>query len=142
MIPLFSRRPDGSTVIELDYEPWRAQWLQATNEEKAVLEDSRPAIRREPFMSGLPPTYVTLRHALWDALKKFERRNPAFFEDNSHPTHGRNCSACKAELKLKREWHHGWLFYCPRCQSSELLGKELYGGTIGAGEASELGGNK
>lgn len=138
-IPLFSKRPDGSTVISMSFTEWGKIFGAAADEEKVVLEDGRPAVRREPMMRDLPATYVTLHHAAWDELTRAERRYHREFLSQPQPSRSRLCSACGAELKVKREWHRMWGFYCPRCQSPELLGKDLYGGTIGQGEGGDFG---
>lgn len=130
---LFTRRKDGSLLFETRWNLFVGEWRAATQIERVVLDDGRPAIRREPSPEDEDGdvTYTTLAPALWDRIKSRQREA---FALTPPPKRVRLCQACRGQMTVTREYEDVWCFSCPRCHSSETWGKDLLGGVPGAGE--------
>lgn len=130
---LLSRRKDGGLVFEIRWNRFAEEWRTAAAKERVVLEDGRPAIRREP--SPIDPegevTFTTLPQSLWERIRIRQREA---FAMNPPPPRTRLCQACRGELKVSREYEDVWCFTCPTCGSAETWGKTVLGGSIGSGE--------
>lgn len=130
---LIARYRDGGLLFNERWDRFSVQWRTSAPHERVILDDGRPAIRREP--NPIEPdgevTYVTLASALWDTIKK---RQKAAFAMEPPPPRTRLCQACRAEMKVSREYEAVWCFRCEACGSSETWGKDVLGGTQGSGE--------
>ena len=130
---ILERYTDGGLMFAIRWDLFAQEWRTATPKERVVLNDGRPAIRREPTEGDEDgeTTYTTLVPALWDEINK---RQKEAFAIHPPPPRTRFCQACRAELKVAREYEAVWCFSCPRCGSAETWGKDVLGGSIGAGE--------
>ena len=122
---LLTNRPDGSLLIECGGRDFTRAWQEALQHEKVLMADGRPAIRRE---TGLGVTWTTVHAHAWNVLKTLPRNRPMIRGKM------RLCSWCGAELKLSREFEEVWTWVCPACKATEIMGKNLVGGTRGGGE--------
>ena len=120
-----SRRPDGALLVEDRGDQFTRAWKSARRDEKVVLTDGRPAVRKQ---TDLGVMYLTIHQHAWDLLKQLPRNRPMI--------HNRVklCEWCGNELRMAREMEGYWIFKCTRCTSSEIHDKRLIGGTRGAGE--------
>mgnify|MGYP001561557671 CR=1 FL=1 len=130
------RRPDGGLVFNDRWDRFSVSWRQATDAERVVLEDGRPAIRREPLPDETDGevTFTTLAPELWERIKSRQREAFALAPP---PPRTRWCQACRAAMVVSREYDVVWCFRCPTCGSSETWGKDVLGGTRGAGETEK-----
>ena len=132
---ILGRYSDGGLMFAVRWDVFARDWRTASAKERVVLNDGRPAIRREPSADeeNGEVTYTTLPPALWDRIKS---RQKDAFAMNPPPPRTRLCQACCAELRVAREYGSVWTFRCPACGRSETWGKDQpgIGGTWGAGE--------
>jgi len=130
---IFSRRKDGGLLFETRWDRFVAEWRTATDAERVVLEDGRPAIRREPTPEDEDGdvTYTTLAPRLWEEIKHRQREA---FALAPAPKRTRLCQACRGTMRVAREYEDCWTFKCYACSSSEVWGKDVLGGARGAGE--------
>lgn len=126
---LIDRLPSGSPVFGLRLDEFLREWRKASDTEKAVLPDGRPAVRRE----GEPPSYLSLLPALWEHVRHRMKEVMAIRE---HPKRTRLCQACGTAMAVTHEYEDIWTFSCGRCRSVEAWGKNIagIGGQTGAGE--------
>lgn len=130
---LLERYRDGALMFSVRWDKFAQDWRTATAKERVVLDDGRPAIRREPAEGDEDGevTYTTLAPELWNRIKSRQREA---FAMNPPPPRTRLCQACRAPLKVSREYEAVWTFRCETCGSSETWGKQEVGGSWGAGE--------
>lgn len=128
---LLDRLPSGSPVFSLAWKQFADEWRTTDQRHHAVLDDGRPAVIHD----GDPPSYHTVAAALWEHVRP---RLAALLATRQHPARHRLCEACGTAMRLTHEWTDVWTFACERCGSVEAWGKDVVGGTIGAG-ARELG---
>ena len=130
---ILTRRKDGGLVFEERWSRFCSEWRAASAKERVVLEDGRPAVRREPRPEDEDGevTFTTLAPALWERVKSRQREA---FAMEPPPKRVRLCQACRAPMVVSREYEAVWCFRCPVCGSSETWGKDLLGGVHGAGE--------
>ena len=130
---ILTRRKDGGLVFEERWDRFCSEWRAASAKERVVLDDGRPAVRREPRPEDEDGevTFTTLAPALWERIKSRQR---AAFAMEPPPKRVRLCQACRAEMGVAREYESVYCFRCPVCGSSETWGKQIVGGTFGAGE--------
>ena len=128
---LLERYRDGGLMFQTRWDKFAQDWRTSTAKERVVLDDGRPAIRREAADEDGEITYTTLAPELWSRIKSRQREA---FAMNPPPPRTRLCQACRAEMKVSREFEAVWCFTCPTCGSSETWGKDVVGGSIGAGE--------
>jgi phage FluMu protein Com len=99
--------------------------------EQVVMDDHRPAIRRQ---NELGLTYYTIAGALWEILQHLPRAQQKV------ENRVIRCDACGSDMKVVREYDGGgqgpgyWCFKCPKCKSTEIWSKAIIGGTLQAGE--------
>lgn len=129
---LIDRRRDGSLVFNCRWDHFVKEWRGAPLNRRVVLDDGRPAVRRPPEEDQQgTETYTTIAPALWDTIKKRQREA---FGGNPPPPRTRLCQACRQPMRMVREYSDVWCFKCDTCGSSETWGKQIVGGTRGAGE--------
>ena len=131
---IFSRRPDGGLLFETRWDLFSAEWRVASAKERVILEDGRPAIRREATDEDGEVAFTTLAPELWNRIRA--RQREAFLM-NPPPARTRLCQACRAEMRVTKEYENVWCFRCSVCGSSETWGKDVVGGTRGAGETEK-----
>jgi len=119
---------DGAMVVEGRADEFSKEWRAAAPEDRVVLEDKRPAVRHRVEEGTL---YFTPHPEAWERLKRLPRGRLVV----SGKT--RLCEFCSTELRVSREFHDVWSFVCPSCKSTEVHGKRLVGGTLGAGEKEQ-----
>lgn len=132
---LITHRPDGSTLIELTGKQFTEKYREADRNERVVMDDRRPAVRRQ---TELGVTYYTILGRLWEILKGLPRGTPKVQNKVMY------CDACGAPMQVTHEYDGGgqgagfWTFACDRCKSSEIWSKDTVGGSRGAGEKEVL----
>lgn len=126
-------RYHGALLFNDRWDRFSVLWRTSPAKERVVLDDGRPAIRREPSPDeeGGEVTFTTLAPELWNRIKSRQREA---FVMNPPPPRTRLCLACRGEMKVSREYEAVWCFRCPTCGSSETWGKDLLGGSVGSGE--------
>lgn len=122
---------DGSWLIEERLDEFLRQWKLTARDARVVLEDRRPAIRTHTD----PVTYLTIHPYVWDLVKQKLKET---LRGTPPPPRTRRCEGCGGELKVTREYEQVWVFACDRCKSVETHGKNLVGGSVGAGEKEKL----
>lgn len=132
---LFTRTRNGELLIEVRFEPFKLEWVSAPIEQRCVLEDHRPAVRR---VDELGVTYTTLHPEIWERVKSHIKPLLNHGKPLEKLGRAKRCSACGDELKVVKEFEGVWVMRCPRCASLAVLGKAQVGGTIGAGEKEQL----
>lgn len=132
---LIDKGPNGSLVIAGTWKAFLLDWRTAKPEERTVLPDTtkRPAVRREGEAGRV--TYLTIYPAVWEFMRG--RIKEAFLR-NPPAKRVRLCQGCRAEMVVSIEYEDVWCFVCPQCQSSETWGKQLLGGTRGAGVKEKM----
>ena len=130
------RRKDGGLLFNERWDRFSQEWHRADHKQRVVLDDGRPAIRREPSPDGEDGeiTFTTLAPELWNRIKSRQREA---FLINPPPPRTRLCQACRAEMAVTKEYENVWCFKCSVCGSSETWGKDIVGGTRGAGETEK-----
>ena len=131
---LLDRRPDGSLVIETRWDDFVTAWRAADDAHRVALGDGRPAVMRDAPLSldaDPKPAYLTVAQPAWDVLR---RRVKEAFRGEPPPPRTRLCQACRGPLTLAKEYEDVWTFVCGQCRSRETGGKDVVGGTRGAGE--------
>lgn len=123
---LMTRLHDGTLLLEVRGDQFAEAYKAASLRERVVLDDKRPAVRRE---SAEGVTITTLNAMAWDVLKFLKRTN----RTQTVPRL-RRCDNCHTELKIDREREQYWVFSCPSCHSVQIDGKSIIGGQVGAGE--------
>ena len=132
---LITHRLDGSTLIELTGKQFREKYAVATQTEKVVMNDRRPAVRT---VSELGTTYYTILAPLWELLCRLPRHRPKV------ENRVMRCDACGSDMTVAREYDGGgkgagfWCFSCDRCKSTEIWSKSIVGGTAGQGQKEKL----
>jgi len=131
---LLTKRPDDSWLIETRLDYFLEKWKVAALKDRLVLDDQRPAVRSTTdegvsLTTIHPEAWMRVRATIKPLLKQQELK---------HPSRGRLCEFCGSELKMVREMTDAWVFNCVACHTSEIHGKNLVGGTQGAGIAEKL----
>ena len=123
-------------MFAVHWDMFAQEWRAAAAKERVVLDDGRPAIRRAPPADeeNGEVTNTTLAPVLWERVKARQREA---FAMNPAPPRTRLCQACRAELEVSREYGAVWCFRCESCGRSETWGKDILGGTHGAGEGEK-----
>ena len=124
---LLDRLPNRSPVFGLRWDEFKAEWAKATQAQKTMLGDGRPAVRHE----GEPPSYMSIHPHVWEIIRP---KLKALFQGGNVPKRVRLCEACNSELKVVQEQEQVWIFKCEFCGSREIQAKSRIGGQIGAGE--------
>ena len=125
---LIDKGPNGSLIICQGWRHFLEDWRTATPAERTVLPDRRPAVRREGEDGRA--TYLTIYPAVWEFMRG---RITEAFRQTPPPKRVRLCAGCREEMVVTIEYEDVWCWTCPQCRSSETWGKNLVGGTIGAG---------
>jgi hypothetical protein len=131
---LLTRRPDGSLLVETRVDYFLDLWRTTDHANRLVLEDRRPAVRRQDDHG---PTILTIHPAAWEPLRARITQLLAAGK-LTHPSRKRLCECCATELTLVRELDSSWVFRCEACRSAEIHSKTIVGGTVGAGEKEKL----
>lgn len=132
---LFTRRADGTLLVELTGKQFTEMWRQAPHAHRLVMDDRRPAVRKVEE-DGI--TLYTIHAMLWEILRDLPR-GQAKVQNRVV-----RCDACGSDMTVAREYDGGgksagcWCFKCPKCASTEIWSKEILGGTKGAGEKETL----
>lgn len=131
---IFTRRADGVLVVETRLDHFLEKWKVAPLRDKMALDDGRPAVRTVDdqginLTTIHPEMWGRVRAIIKPLLKKAEL---------DHPSRGRMCELCGMTLKLVRELSDTWVFYCDACHTGEVHGKNIVGGTVGAGEKEKV----
>jgi hypothetical protein len=128
-------QPSNQTVEIMvpSKEFWR-EIRQAPREARVVLDDNRPGVKKQTELGEI---ILTLYPAVWAKQKKIlkEKRGYELIQPVSRT---RLCDLCATPMKVIRELEQLWVMKCPACRSTEMWGKQLVGGTWGAGEKEKL----
>lgn len=124
-------RHNGCPVFAGAWQDFLREWRAAAPENRVVLPDNRPAVRKEPEGVEDRPSYTTVHAVAWESIRPALQRRLALTQ---HPKRARLCQACGAEMRVAQELEQVWSFQCPQCRSVETWGKNLIGGQMGAGE--------
>lgn len=131
---LLTKRPDESWLVETRLDYFLDRWKTSAMADRLVLDDQRPAVRST---SPEGVSLITIHPDAWDRVRAHIK--PLLKQGELvHPNKKRLCEFCGSELKVKREMTDAWVFHCPACQTSEIHGKNLVGGTLGAGEKEKV----
>jgi len=125
-----TRLPNGTLLVELDGRAFAEMLKDAPQSTKLQLPDKRPAIAKyapRTTLEDSEQTYYTLHWYIWERIRSLPQYQNV-------PSRTRLCDNCGTALKVKEEREDHWLFACPRCDTREFWGKQLIGGTIGAGQ--------
>lgn len=127
-------RFDGVAVIPEKAKTFWTAMRDAPASDRVVLPDGRPALRS---VSQVGTFYRTLHPLIWQASRKIlkEYGARALVQPVSRT---RLCQSCLTPMAVKRELEGIWVLACPMCESVELWGKQLVGGTQGAGDREKL----
>lgn len=125
---LLDRQPDGTIIFSMTWKLFIADWRAATSENKVILDDGRPAVRRPETD---PVSYVTLYAAIWPEIRYKLQEMMALTPPKKRE---RLCELCRNSMTVSREYEGCWTFVCDVCKSTEIHGKDHVGGTIGQGE--------
>lgn len=125
------RRRDGSLEFQQDWKTFRDDWVAADQAHRVVLDDGRPAVRRDPPSLEDKPSYLTIYPNVWESVR---HQMKAAFAAAPPAKRIRLCPNCRSEMKVAREFEDVWAFVCDRCKQTDILAKSLIGGTQGAGE--------
>lgn len=130
---LLSRRPDDSLLIETTWESFRTEWQKSDHAHRVVLDDKRPGVLRDTAEG--PPNVFTLHPHVWERMKS---RIQEAMQGAPPPKRVRLCRACRAPMKVAREYEDVWCFRCEVCGGTDIEGKDRVGGSIGGGEKEKL----
>ena len=141
MIPIFTRLPSGDLLIEADLTRFQQEFQKTPKEDRVKLKDGRLGLRRHDVMDPESYTVMTVHQEVWERMVFAAKRQTSNmkefltrFEQKAAPAKKRLCKECGAEQKERMEKEQWWSFYCPSCEKNEIWGKNLIGGTWGAGE--------
>lgn len=124
---LLTRLPDGSLMVECRGDQFAEAWKLAKPSERIVLEDKRPAVRKETEQGV---TVTTVHEKAWDIIQYLKRHDKL----KTVPRR-RQCEFCHSELTVAREVSKGyWTFTCKNCHSTEIHDKRMIGGSWEQGE--------
>jgi len=141
MIPIMSRMPDGTLLIETDLSAFQKEFDVIDSSERLKLPDGRLAVKR-PDLLAEGFTVLTVHPEVWERMKSAAKRVNGMkeylnrFEKSA--SRGRTCRRCGSELRAKMEMEGWWAFKCRTCEHREVWGKTLVGGTSGAGEKEKI----
>ena len=124
---LLTRQPDGSLLVEGRADHFSQLWKAARPEQRIVLDDKRPAVRKEAA-DGV--TVTTIHPKSWDIIQYLKRHDKL-----TAVPRRRQCEFCQSELKVAKEVSKGyWTFSCPNCHSTEIHDKRMIGGSWEQGD--------
>jgi hypothetical protein len=128
------RRRDGTREFQVaTWREFRADWLAAPREHRGLFdEDRRPCVFRPAGADGQEPSYIAPHPMVWERVRARTREAMAQAPPRKRT---RRCEACDTELTVARELSGLWVFRCGSCGSTEMFGKDVVGGTVGAGES-------
>jgi len=142
MIPIMSRMPDGTLVIETDFTAFKAEFDKVDPDDRLKLPDGRLAIKKPDYLLG-GFTIMTIHQEVWERMKSGARRQGDSlktyinrFEQSAEK--GRVCRRCGSELREKLQMEGWWSFSCRTCEAKEVWSKTLVGGTQGQGEREKI----
>lgn len=140
MIPIFSRTPQGDLIIEVDLSRFQEAFQKTPREDRIKLQDGRLGLRSYEELTD-SYTIQTVHPEVWERMVFAASRQThnmkeylTRFEAGEAPQRSRLCRKCGAELRARLEREIWWAFYCPTCEHREVWGKQIVGGTWGAGE--------
>ena len=125
---LLTRRPDGTILFEGTWRDFMSEWRAATPADRVVLADGRPAVARRQVE---PPNFFTIHGQVWEIVRP---RLTAAMQGAPPKKRERLCEVCRTPMGVAREFTDVWSFKCPACRSVQMFGKDVIGGTHGAGE--------
>ena len=131
------RRPDGTHDVQVaTWREFQDAWRAAPVEHRAVFDDGRPCVyrpaRADEETGLLGASYLSPLPGLWALVRSRTKELVALREPRKRE---RNCAACGSAMTLTRELATVWVFHCAVCKAVEQFGKDVIGGTIGAGES-------
>jgi hypothetical protein len=128
---------DRSLVFEDAWGALRQKWRAAPSADQVILEDGRPAVRL--YVEDGRVAYQSVPPAVWGEIKgKLAMRSQLIGGGPiAHPKRGRLCVTCGAALEVTKEYGSAWCFRCPICRAVEVFGKDVIGGTVGAGDVEK-----
>ena len=129
---LFDRQPDGTIIFSGTWKDYVAERHKATPDQRVVLDDGRPAIRRVSEAGEI--SYVTIYEQIWPEIRRKLKDMMALTPPKKRE---RLCELCRNPLRVAREYGGCWTFVCDTCKSTEIHGKDRVGGVVGAGEAEK-----
>ena len=128
---MLDRRPDGSIVFSSTWKSFIADWREAKPENRVVLDDGRPAVRRPDTD---PPAYYSIYPQIWPEIRS---RLKEMLAQAPPKKREHLCELCRNPMTVAREYEGVWTFRCDVCKSTEIHGKAQIGGTVGAGETEK-----
>lgn len=125
---LLDRRPDGTIVFSGTWREFISDWRAATPDNRVILDDGRPAVRRP---AADPVTFFTIYPQIWPEIRHKLKEMLALAPPKKRE---RLCELCRNPMTVSREYEGAWCFVCDVCKSTEIHGKSIIGGTVGQGE--------
>jgi len=125
------RDQHGDVIMETFFEDFRQQWRKTPREKRAILQDKRPAVIQMRQDGFDPIVFLTMPQFIWEQVKRQTSAKMGF--EINPVARVRLCELCGSEMKTSLERESYWIFACPRCQVTDVDGKQFVGGTQGAG---------
>lgn len=125
---LLDRQRDGTIIFSGTWKEFIADWKAATPDNRVILDDGRPAVRRP---DADPVTYFTIYPQIWPEIRHKLKAMMALTPPKKRE---RLCELCRNPMRVSREYEGAWCFTCQVCRSTEIHGKDHVGGVWGAGE--------
>ena len=126
---ILDRNPDGTIIFSGTWKDYVAERRKARPDQRVVLDDGRPAIRR--ISEAGEVSYVTLYLSIWPEIRHKLKDMMALTLPKKRE---HLCELCRTPMTVAREFEGCWTFVCDVCKSTEIHGKSVIGGTIGGGE--------
>ena len=130
---LMPASPNALEIIVTSKEFWSTM-AAAPRSARCVLKDNRPGVKKD---TELGPVILTLAPAVWAKQKKVLKEKRGY-DLIVPPAKTKLCLFCSTPMKVTQELEQIWIMQCPHCRGTELWGKQLVGGTWGAGEKERL----
>lgn len=126
----------GVPVFEVAWDVFTARYRETPQSRRVVIADgtNRPALYSPPEGFEDRGSYLTLLPAAWEQIKA---KMAEALAGQPPPKRTRFCRMCRSEMRVAKEYGEVWSLACPKCGGVEVLSKERYGGTMGAGEAEK-----
>ena len=114
-------------LTEVGEAAFNAEFRKAASGDLHELPDGRPAIMTQALFGEVHVT--TMYPMVWD-----RRKSRVGQTNRAVGSAERGCPTCGCTMVLTNELETTWSFWCPDCKTVETWGKQIIGGTIGAGE--------
>lgn len=130
--------PNAPLVLTVPSKEFWGSMQRAPKSARVVLPDNRPGLKRETELGAV---IVTLHPAVWAKQRKvlLQKRGYDLIQPVARTL---LCELCAEPMKVVREMEQLWVMKCPVCKGTEMWGKQIVGGTWGAGEKEKRASGK